>query len=94
VTYNFFATNKRKVPRYHRAKPAVKAKVRLRELRRKGVAAKDLRGTIGKSIVFAAAADVVDRQRSGLLDADGVRDRLGLDDRYTFGRDQFMVVYV
>ncbi|MCY2994634.1 MAG: hypothetical protein NTY19_43250 [Planctomycetota bacterium] len=61
LTHNFFPTNKRKVPRYHRAKPAVKAKVRLRELAHKGIRIADLRGTIGKSVVFAASANVIDR---------------------------------
>jgi len=94
LKYNYPATNNRKVPRYHRASPSVKTKIRLRELQRRGVQTDALRGSIGKSVVFATSDRVATRYQAGTLAADGVRDRLGLDDPGPYGRDQFMVIYV
>lgn len=94
LKYNYLSTNKRKVPRHHRAKPALKAKIRLRELDNHGIPIADLRGSIGGSVVFATSSDIVDRQRAKALDADLIRDRLGLDDSGSFGQGQFMVIFL
>jgi hypothetical protein len=94
LKYNYLATSNRKVPRYHRASPPVKTKIRLRELQKRGIQTAALRGSIGRSVVFATSDDVVTRYQAGTVDADGARDRLGLDDAGTYGRDQFMVIYV
>jgi hypothetical protein len=94
LKYNYLATNNRKVPRYHRASPPVKTKIRLRELQKRGTQAAALRGSIGRSVVFATSDDVVTRYQAGTLNADGLRNRLGLDDASPYGRGQFMVIYV
>ncbi|NLF69797.1 MAG: hypothetical protein GX575_12175 [Candidatus Anammoximicrobium sp.] len=94
LKYNYLPANNRKVPRYHRASPSVKTKIRLRELQRRGVQTAALRGSIGRSVVFATSDSVATRYQAGTLAADGVRDRLGLDDPVPYGRDQFMVIYV
>lgn len=49
LKYNFFATNKRKVPRRHRATRPVRTKIRLNELQKKGITTNQLRGAIGGS---------------------------------------------
>jgi len=94
LKYNYLPANNRKVPRCHRASPSVKTKIRLRELQRRGIETAALRGSIGRSVVFATSDTVVTRYQARTLDADGVRDRLGLDDSVPYGRDQFMVIYV
>jgi hypothetical protein len=94
VKYNYLPTNKRKVPKHHRAKPALKAKIRLRELRNRGIQIADLRGSIGGAVVFATSSDIVDQYRVGAVDSDQVRNRLGLDDSGSYGQGQFMVIYV
>ena len=93
MKYNFYATNKRKVPRRHRAPVTVQTGVRLRQLKKKGVQTANLQRDIGGPVVFATSADIADRQRQGEVSADDVRNRLGLDDSLRFGRGQFMVVY-
>lgn len=94
LKYNYLPANNRKVPRYHRASPSVKTKIRLRELQRRGVQTAALRGSIGESVVFATSDRVATGYQAGTLVADGVRDRLGLDDPVPYGQDQFMVIYV
>jgi hypothetical protein len=94
LKFNYLPTNKRKVPRYHRADPALKAKIRLRLLTNRGVRIEELRGSIGGGIVFATSSDLVERYPPDAVDADQVRDRLGLDDSGPYGQGQFMVVYV
>lgn len=94
VKYNYLPTNKRKVPRAHRARPAVKTKIRLREIAKRGVRLGALRGMIGKSVAFASSDDLAERHRSGTMPVEEMRDRLGLDDPARFGRDRFMVIYV
>ncbi len=92
--YNYLPTNKRKVPKYHRADPAVKAKIRLRELHNRGIRIEQLRGAIGGGIVFATSSNMVERYPSDAVNADQIRDRLGLDDSGPYGQGQFMVIYV
>ncbi len=94
VKYNYLPTNKRKVPRHHRASPAVKTKIRLRELATRGVRIEDLRGSIGKDVVFATSHNIAMENQRGAVSVDEMRDRLGLDDAGPFGRDGFMVIYV
>jgi hypothetical protein len=94
LKYNYLPTNKRKKPRYHRAKPALEAKIRLQELEVRGIRIEELRGSIAAATVFATSSDLVDRYPPNAVDADQVRDRLGLDDSGPYGQGQFVVVYV
>jgi hypothetical protein len=94
MKYNFYATNKRKVPQRHRSTRAVQTKVRLEQIRKKGVQFDRLRGNIGGAVVFASGVEILERHKRNEIEADGVRNRLGLDDVGRFGRDGFMVGYV
>lgn len=93
IKFNFFPGNKRRVPRRYRGKTSVRSKVRLDEIRIRGLTASQLHRNIGGPVVFTSSAEIADRRGRNEISDNDVRNRLGLDDP-RFGRDRFMVAYI